>query len=155
PDRLNYFCNNRIAYTVRGIHIELIIRWDLELPAGDTHFAEFEGAKSRIEIRQSPDRPGPPTLHVVPHEPTVNPALDIALSGLSQQYRGLGMVQEAREYQVTIPTALRIGHEAHFAQVTAEFLRYLANPREWPGWERPNLLAKYLVTTQGATVAHA
>jgi len=154
-DRLDYFCNNRIAYTVRGIHVELIIRWDLELPAGDTHFASFQGTKSRVEIRQSADRPGPPTLQVFPHAATVKAPLAKKIDTLSKRYPNLGVAEESSGCQITIPAALRIGHEAHFAEVTAEFLRYLASPQDLPHWERPNLLAKYFVTTQGAEMAPA
>src|SRR5205823_3568336 len=152
-DRLDYFCNNRIAYTVRGVHVDLTIRWDLALPAGDTHFAALQGTASRIEIRQSADRPGPPELFVVPFKSEVKSALEATVATLSRQHAGLAVLDEGGEYRVAIPAALRIGHEAHFAQVTAEFLGYLANQRDVPAWERPNLLAKYFVTTQGETMA--
>jgi hypothetical protein len=40
-----------------------------------------------------------------------------------------------------------VGHEAHFAQVTEKYLRYLAQGK-LPAWEVPNMLAKYYVTTK-------
>ena len=158
-DQLDYFCNNRIAYTVRGVHVDLIIRWDLELPAGDTHFAVFQGTKSRVEIRQRADRrhrarEEASTDHLfgdrgVPQESGLHAAIAEAHGAES----GLALIEESGEYRVAIPAALRIGHEAHFAQVAAAFLRHLAKPRDLPSWERPNLLAKYFVTTQGAIMA--
>jgi hypothetical protein len=42
-----------------------------------------------------------------------------------------------------------VGHEAHFAQVTKQFLGYLKELNSLPAWEKPNMLAKYFVTTQG------
>jgi hypothetical protein len=45
-----------------------------------------------------------------------------------------------------------VGHEAHFAQVVKEFLQYLQSPQSMPSWERPNMLAKYFVTTSGVKV---
>jgi hypothetical protein len=33
--------------------------------------------------------------------------------------------------------------------VTNRFLEYLKDPVSMPAWERPNMLAKYYVTTQG------
>jgi hypothetical protein len=54
---------------------------------------------------------------------------------------------------ISIPDMLRTGHEAHFAEVVSEFLKYVATPGALPKWEHPHLLAKYFVTTQG--VAHA
>jgi hypothetical protein len=56
--------------------------------------------------------------------------------------------------QVTIPDRYRIGHEAHFAQVTNQFLMYLHNPSSLPRWEKANMLAKYCVTTKGVLLAH-
>ena len=53
------------------------------------------------------------------------------------------------EIKIVIPDALRVGHEAHFAQVTARFLSYLRDRKQLPAWERPNMLAKYTVTTLG------
>jgi hypothetical protein len=53
------------------------------------------------------------------------------------------------EWQLAIPDLYRVGHEAHFAQVTQQFLGYLQEPNSLPVWEKPNMLAKYLVTTQG------
>ena len=50
---------------------------------------------------------------------------------------------------ITIPDRYRVGHEAHFAQVVAEFLKYLQSPQSMPAWEMPNMLAKYFVTTEG------
>jgi hypothetical protein len=32
----------------------------------------------------------------------------------------------------------------------AQFLEYLKSPGKMPAWERPNMLAKYYVTTIGA-----
>jgi hypothetical protein len=54
---------------------------------------------------------------------------------------------------VTIPDAFRVGHEAHFGQVARQFLRYLQDPASLPAWEKPNLLAKYRVTTEGIQLA--
>ena len=47
------------------------------------------------------------------------------------------------------------GHEAHFAEVTKNFLRYLKDRSALPSWERPNMLAKYHVTTAGVALARA
>jgi len=52
-----------------------------------------------------------------------------------------------------IPDALRVGHEAHFAQVTTRFLSYLRDRTKLPAWERPNMIAKYTVTTLGTEMS--
>ena len=55
--------------------------------------------------------------------------------------------------RVTIPDQYRVGHEAHFAQVTKQFFEYLKRPETFPAWENPNMLAKYYVTTKGVELA--
>ena len=55
-------------------------------------------------------------------------------------------------WKVVIPENLRIGHEAHFAQVMQRFLKYLKDGK-LPDWEVPGMLAKYYVTTYGAAMA--
>jgi len=59
------------------------------------------------------------------------------------------------EIKVTVPDALRVGHEAHFAQVATSFLKYVRNPGSLPAWERPNMLAKYYVTTTGTEMSRS
>ena len=43
---------------------------------------------------------------------------------------------------MTVPEKYDVGHEAHFAQVTENFLGYLRAGR-LPDWEVPNMLTKY------------
>ena len=45
-----------------------------------------------------------------------------------------------------MPAVLKIGHEAHFAQVTAKYLEYLKDGK-LPEWEVPNMITKYFITT--------
>jgi DNA-binding XRE family transcriptional regulator len=54
---------------------------------------------------------------------------------------------------VSIPDHYRTGHEAHFAEVTRQFLRYLEKKEKLPTWEKPNMLAKYFVTTGGVALS--
>jgi hypothetical protein len=51
---------------------------------------------------------------------------------------------------IQVPASERTGHESHFASVLSEFVRYFHHRSSLPGWERPNLLAKYHVTTMAA-----
>jgi hypothetical protein len=63
-------------------------------------------------------------------------------------------MEEVNEgFRLVIPERLRVGHEAHFAQVTRQFFRYLKNPKAMPSWEKPGMLAKYYVTTRGVELA--
>jgi hypothetical protein len=46
-----------------------------------------------------------------------------------------------------------VGHEAHFAQVTENYLKYLA-AGQLPEWEVPNMVAKYYTTTEAYRLSH-
>ena len=54
--------------------------------------------------------------------------------------------------EIVIPEAFKDGHEAHFGQVTARYLRYLGQGK-LPAWEVPNMIAKYYTTTRAMEMA--
>ncbi len=56
--------------------------------------------------------------------------------------------------QVNVPDKYRVGHEAHFGQVTDAFLEYL-DGKPMPAWEKPNMLAKYYMTTKALELCRA
>ena len=64
------------------------------------------------------------------------------------------MMERLPEGTVIIPEKYNVGHEAHFAQVTEDFLRYLKGGK-LPSWEVPNMLAKYYTTTEAYRLSHA
>ncbi len=68
---------------------------------------------------------------------------------------GVAVEDRGKELHLTIPDSFRVGHEAHFAQVTANFLNYVTTPGSIPAWERPNMLAKYFVTTTGTEMSRS
>jgi len=158
-DALEYFCNTLVSYAVRGTNVTLNVIWDWEAPpgAGDTHFAYYRGTRARVEIRQGPAEKYRPELYVVPVEPADKAAVLAAVQGklasVQAAHPGVGVEDRGAELHVTIPDPLRIGHEEHFAQVTRAFLRYVADRATLPAWERPNMLAKYYVTTEGTARA--
>ena len=152
--QLHYECNNRVDYSVCGVWTRLNVLWDYEAApgAGDTHFAAVRGSRSRVEVRQGAEQNYRPELYVVPNRPQdqadLHAASRAALTRLEAAYPGLGVVAEGAELRLEVPTRYRVGHEAHFAEVTRKFLEYLRAPRTLPAWERPNMLAKYFLTTQ-------
>jgi predicted dehydrogenase len=156
---LEYFCNTLVAYSLRGIHTKLNVIWDWEPPAGsgDTHFAFYRGTRARVEIRQGQADRFRPELYVIPtraaEKPQVLAAVQKKISALQAQYPGVTVEDRGTEIHVGIPDAFRVGHEAHFAQVTTNFLEYLRNRSALPAWERPNMLAKYFVTTKGTEMS--
>jgi predicted dehydrogenase len=160
-DRLSFFCNNLVEYTLRGICIKLNVLWDFEaeVGAGDTHFASVRGSRARVEVRQGPDQRYRPELFVVPERAAdrrdVLLALRARVARLQEKHPGLGVEEVGGEALVTIPDRYRVGHEAHFGEVTRQFLSYLREPATLPAWEKPNMVAKYRVTTEGVALAQA
>jgi len=158
-DQLNYYCNGQVAYTLRGIHVTVKVVWNYEAPAGagDTHFAVFSGSQSRIEVRQGKEEKYRPELYVVPNskekKSEVFQALKKKVEILQAKYPGLTVEDMGEQLRVTIPDKYRVGHEEHFAQVTERFLQYFKNPRSLPSWEKPNMLAKYYVTTKAVELS--
>jgi Putative oxidoreductase C terminal domain len=146
---LNYFCNNAVDYTMRGVHVKLEILWNWEAAegGGDVYESVFRGSKARVEIRQMKQ----PELYIVP----ASPAIQAKVAALQEGWPGLAVEGKNGEAHIVIPEKFRIGHEAHFAQVMNRFFEYLKSPQSMPSWERPNMLAKYYVSTGGVQLARA
>jgi predicted dehydrogenase len=152
---LDYYCNTRVWYALRGIHTKLDVLWRWEAPAGtgDTHFAIYRGERASIEVRQGPEEKYRPELYVVPRNPAVKAALERKLAALAVHYPGIAAEDQGSQVRVTIPDVYRVGHEAHFAQVTRQFFEYWRHPETFPAWENPNMLAKYFVCTKGVELS--
>ena len=157
--QLEYYCNNSVDYAVRGVYVQLDIRWNWEAPegSGDVYEAAFRGSSSRVEIRQGKPEKFVPELYVQPNtaalRDSVFAALRKKLEALQKQWPGVGMTVDGGQAHIVIPEKYRIGHEAHFAQVTRAFLGYLDNPRSLPAWEKSNMLVKYYVCTRGVELS--
>ena len=157
--KLEYYCNTLTSYTLRGIHTKLNVIWDWEAPAGggDTHFAFYKGTRARVEVRQTKADKYLPELYVIPAsadlKAQVLAAVKTKIASVQKEFPGVGVEERGAEIHITLPQALRVGHEAHFAQVTEHFLKYLHDRKALPAWERPNMVAKYYVTTKGAELS--
>jgi hypothetical protein len=151
-DQLDYYCNNFVHYTVRGIHVKLDILWNWE-GAGDVYEAAFRGTNARIEIRQGAAEKFVPELYIVPGKEGVIESLKRKVEQLQTVYPGLGVEESGDAARIVIPARLRVGHEAHFAQVTSRFFDYLRAPETLPDWEMPNMLVKYYITTRGVELS--
>jgi predicted dehydrogenase len=156
---LDYYCNTYLDYSIRGVHVHMDVLWDFEQPVneGDTYMAAFRGDRSRVEIRQTREQGWKPELYVIPHPGTgydaVIAALSRRLDAVQGLFPGVGLDVQPGQARLTIPDQYRVGHEAHFASVTKAFLGYLREPATLPAWERPNMLAKYRVTTGGVELS--
>jgi predicted dehydrogenase len=156
---LEYFSNTFVTYTLRGVHVSLNVPWDWEAPAGsgDTHFAVYRGTRARIEARQTKADGYKPEVYIVPDKaedaPAILAAAKARMAAVAGEWPGVGAEMKGPEIKITIPEALRVGHEAHFAQVTSRFLTFLQDRKQLPAWEKPNMIAKYTVTTTGTEMS--
>jgi predicted dehydrogenase len=152
-DTLDYFCNGRLHYEVRGIHVALECRWEWQTEAGDdTHSAMYHGSRARLELRQGKAERYRAQLYVVP-EAEIAGALERRIAALQPELPGTGLERRDGEWRIVVPDTLRRGHDAHFAAFTRQFLSYVADPVSVPPRFRPNLLAKYFVTTGGVALS--
>jgi hypothetical protein len=153
--KLEYFCNNSVDYTVKGTHVKLEILWNWEAApgTGDSYEASFRGSKARIEIRQGKPEHYVPELYVTPESSSVKAevfsALQKKVAALQTAYPGVAVEESGSEARLVIPQHFRVGHEAHFAQVTNKFSGYLKAPKTLPAWEQSNMLVKYFISTKG------
>jgi predicted dehydrogenase len=158
---LNVFANGDVLYTLRGVHAKVTASWKFAAAPGakDTHYALVRGSRAHLEIKQGADQNYVPTLFVL--NPTgIAPEeferpLRAAVLKLSASWPGLVDVQaKGNAWQILIPDKYHVGHEAHFAQVTEKYLRFLAEGK-MPAWEVPNMIAKYYTTTEAYRLSHA
>jgi hypothetical protein len=147
---LDYECNNKVAYTLRGVHVALEILWNWEaVEGGDVYEASFRGSQSTVEIRQGKDEKFVPELYIVPLGEQVVKAAEKRVAALQSRWPGLALTHVGEELRIVIPAEFRVGHEAHFAQVANHFFQYVTAPKSLPSWETPYMLAKYYASTTG------
>lgn len=145
--------NGEFTYTLKGVHAKVSVTWDYEAPpgAGDTHFSVMRGTKASLTIRQGQEQGFKPALYVE-RDPSVSAAaheaaLRAAVANVAKKYPGIGLKAEGAQFLVTVPDHYHNGHEAHFTQVTENFLKYL-RAGKLPAWEVPNMLTKYATIMQ-------
>jgi predicted dehydrogenase len=155
-DVLSVYSNGDFTYRLRDVHARVSVVWNFEAPAGggDTHFSMMRGTRANLVIRQGAEQKFAPVLYVE-RLPSVSArdheaALNAAVAKLQEKYPGIGIAREGEKSAVTVPTRYAVGHEAHFGQVTENFLAYLRGGN-MPAWEVPNTLTKYATLMQAYT----
>lgn len=153
---LPIFCNGSIDYTLRGVHARITVKWDYKAPdgSGDTHYSMLRGTKANLVIRQDLGQQYKPTLYIEPVTKDASYAKDLEeqMKSISAKYPGVSLKKIDTGWEVVIPEKYKEGHEAHFGQVTKNYLEYLEKG-DMPSWEIPNMLAKYYTTTKALELA--
>lgn len=153
-----YYCNGQFVFSVKGMYAQAQVEWHYQAPpgGGDTHYSIIKGTKGHIVILQGKDQNYRPELYVKAAPGNDESAVGDALTAFIKRldggdYPGLSVSHIGDLWRVNIPDKYRVGHEAHFGQVTDAFLNYLGG-KPVPGWEKSNMMAKYYVTTKALEV---
>ncbi|MCG6189063.1 putative oxidoreductase C-terminal domain-containing protein [Maribellus maritimus] len=156
---LKVYSNGEINYTLKGIHAKASVIWNFQAPegAGDTHYSIMRGTKCNLIIKQGEEEGYKPQLYI-----EASPDVDIkefagylynAVQGLTSNYSGIELEKLTdTTWKLNIPAKFKVGHEAHFGQVTEKYLQYLIDGK-LPEWEVPNMIVKYYTTTEGLKAA--
>ncbi len=141
--------NGELTYSLRGVHVKVSALWKFEPPpgAGDTYDSVLRGGKASLHIRQGAAEGYKPVLYVEPVDGGSDAwaaTLSAAIGKLAGQWPGISVKKKDGKWEVVIPESYKVGHEAHFGQVTGDFLGYIQG-KPVPAWEVPNTLAKYRI----------
>ncbi|HEX5221314.1 MAG TPA: putative oxidoreductase C-terminal domain-containing protein [Verrucomicrobiae bacterium] len=149
---LQVFGNGEFVYQLRGIHAKVSVIWNFEAPAGagDTHYSIMRGTKANLVIRQGAEQKFKPVLYIESPKGDVKSLAahaKKAVETVAKKYPGISIEADGSAWRVTVPEKYHNGHEAHFAQVTENYLRYLREGK-LPAWEVPNMITKYATIMQ-------
>lgn len=159
-NKLKVYSNGEFVYKLKGKVAKVSVTWNFEASegAGDSHNSIMRGKLCNIVIKQGEAEAYKPTIYI---EANISEGLTTFEGGLKKavdqdiatKYPGLKLVKLSDKlWTVEIPDQYKVGHEAHFAEVTERFLRYL----KWgklPEWEVPNMITKYYTTTEALKMA--
>lgn len=149
-DGLSVYCNGEMTYRIKGKFAKVSVIWNYKAPegTGDTHYSIMRGTKSNLIIKQGEEENYKPVLYVESKlgndfEKTLKLAVQ---NEIAEEFPGTTVQKiEDGKWKIGIPDKFKIGHEAHFAQVTSNYLKYLESGK-LPSWEVPNMLTKYYTT---------
>ena len=157
--KLNTYSNGEMTYKINGKHAKVSVIWNYQAPegTGDTHYSIMRGTKSDLIIKQGQEENFKPILYMKLHDPSSFKGLlsSGVENDVEKQFPGITFEKVSDElWKVIIPEKFKIGHEAHFAQVTENYLKYLEDGK-LPDWEVPNMITKYYTTIEGYKMAKA
>ena len=156
-DKLEVYCNGEMLYKIKGKYAKVSVIWNYEAPegTGDTHYSIMRGTKSDLIIKQGAEENYKPTLYIKSKggENFDNIIAEAIELHINSKFAGTKAEKVSEDmWKINIPDEFKIGHEAHFAQVTQNYLRYLEEGK-LPNWEVPNMITKYYTTIEGYKMA--
>ena len=156
---LQVFSNGEIFYRIKGVCAKVSVTWNFQAPegTGDTHYSIMKGTRSDLIIRQGAEENYQPVLYIELKD-NENPeafykVLSAKFKTIETSYPGISLKElNKSKWMIEIPSDYKVGHEAHFGQVTERFLKYLQNG-QLPEWEVPNMITKYYIITRALDLA--
>lgn len=149
--------NGSINYSLKGVHVKITARWDYKATegTGDTHYSILKGSLASLEVKQVKEDNYKPTLYIIPKNLNAkyDAALQQAVEKIDAAYPGVIFEKSGNALKVVIPEAMKVGHEAHFAQVMQRYLQYLRKGG-MPQWEVPCMIAKYYTAAKALEIAN-
>lgn len=159
-NKLTVYSNGEIIYKLKGKVAKVSVTWNFEAPqgAGDSHYSRMRGTICNVVVKQGKEEAFRPTVYIeansidglAAYEGTLKKAVE---QDIATQYPGLKLVKVNDQlWSVEIPDQFKVGHEAHFGEVTERYLKYLTEGK-LPEWEVPNMITKYYTTTEALKMA--
>ena len=145
---LQVYCNGEFTYRLRDVHAKVSVVWNFEAPegTGDTHFSMMRGTRANLVIRQGADEQFTPVLYVEPAatagDGDAERVVREAIAAVQDEFPGVDVRRDGARWAVSVPASYAVGHEAHFGQVTENFLAYVRDG-SMPAWEVPAMRTKY------------
>ena len=154
---LKVFCNGEINYTLKDVHAKVSVIWNFQAPEGasDTHYSIMRGTKCNLVIEQGKKEGYKPQLYIeaTGADNSFEDNLKKAVQMLSSRFSEISVEKsDDQKWMLNIPDKYKVGHEAHFAQVTSKYMHFLVEGK-MPDWEVPNMIVKYYTTTNGLKMA--
>lgn len=156
-EKLKVYCNGEMVYKINGKYAKVSVIWNYKAPEGtaDTHYSMMRGTKSDLIIKQGAAEDFEPTLYIrskggADFGQEMEKAMEQNILSI---FPGTTTEKVAGNlWKINIPQEFKVGHEAHFAQVTQNYLHYLREGK-LPTWEVPNMIVKYYTIMEGYKMA--
>ena len=158
--QLKVYSNGEMVYKLKGKVAKVSVIWNFEAPegTGDTHYSIMRGNLCNVMIRQGKEEGFKPTVYIEANTSGDITGFETALKkaveeNIASRYPGLKLNKLGDKlWTVEVPDQYKVGHEAHFGQVTEKYLQYLKDGK-LPEWEVPNMIVKYYTTTEALKMA--
>lgn len=148
---LNVRANGEFTYRIKGVWAKVSVDWEFQSPGNgaDQHRSVLRGTLANLVIRQGEHEHFKPVLYVEKTADETDAAFEASLAtavrALQTNFPGIGFTRDGNAWRITVPDRYDTGHEAHFAQVTGDFLHAL-RISHLPDWEVSAMLTKYATT---------